>query len=185
MQNFRKDRAKSDALNLLVVNFSKQANAISCIRGENRQNAILRLWEEDMKSRTKFFWIYSIALFSIAFILIGFSAFTGVRYQEKQTEARELYQGAQASVLGLQERLEQLEQENKQLKLQVSELKNEVAELKETDQKADLFEALVKIQNLINNKKASEAKIIFEAIDTSLLSGEAQTLYEELKAKLF
>lgn len=138
-----------------------------------------------MKNRTKFFWIYSIALFSIAFILIGFSAFTGVRYQEKQTEARNLYQGAQASVLQLQERLEQLEEENRQLKIKVDELKNEAVTLKKTAQNADLFEAFVRIQNLINNNMVSEAKTIFEAIDTTRLSGEAQTLYDELKAKLY
>jgi len=138
-----------------------------------------------MKNRSKFFWIYSIALFSVAFILIGFSAFTGVRYQEEKTEARKIYQGAQSSVLELQERMEELEKENSELKEQISKLKSEAEVLKITAQKADAMEKLSKVQNLINSKNKTEAKEIFETIDGTLLSDEALTLYEGLKTILY
>ncbi|HHX59105.1 MAG TPA: hypothetical protein GX706_05075 [Candidatus Moranbacteria bacterium] len=140
---------------------------------------------EGMKSRSKFFLIYSIALFSVAFILIGFSAFTGVRYQYEKTEAKKLYQGAQASVIELQDSLERLNKENGQLQERINVLEDQVSELGKNAAAATALEMLVKVRNLVSSGNETEAKTVFEAIDSALLPDEALILYEKLKALLY
>lgn len=138
-----------------------------------------------MESRSRFFWIYSIILFLVAFFLIGFSAFTGVRYQEEKTAARQIYQGAQASVIELQGNLEALKKDNVDLKQQNVELKSEIENLQVMLQKAEEIKKLIKVQDLLNNKNKIDAKEEYEKIDSTLLEDEILSFYEKLKSIIY
>lgn len=145
-----------------------------------------------MKNKSKFFWIYSIALFSVAFILILFSAFTGVRYKEEQYETKQLYQGAQTSVISLTDENEALEKENGEYSKKIDELTAENEKLKKKvdemiDEKNYVIyqtENLLKAESLWKNKNYSEAKEMVNDIDTTVLSEYAMKKYEQLKKNL-
>ena len=127
-----------------------------------------------MKKKAKFFWIYSIALFSAAFVLILFSAFTGVRYKDEQNKAEALYQGAQSSAVTLTGENEELKEDNRQKELKIDELTEENGDLKKivdtlTFEKGYVImqmENLLKAEALWNNKKYEEAKTVFQRVRT-------------------
>lgn len=149
--------------------------------------------ERKKNSKSKFFWVYSIALFSVAFILILFSAFTGVRYKDEQTEAQMLYQGAQSSVLNLTDENEALERENSEnrreietLTAKIDELEKNVADLtEENDAIQQANEDLLKVEGLYQNERYNDARELFETIDPSVLGENAQAKYEYIRKKLY
>ena len=149
--------------------------------------------KEKNRSRSKFFWIYSIALFSMALILILFSAFTGIRYKDEQTEAQIIYQGAQSSVISLTDENEKLVRENSENKETISALTKEKDELEQNIQKLQeekeqlqiQTEALFRAETLRSEKRYNEARTVFETIDASVLGENGQARYEQLRMLLY
>lgn len=145
------------------------------------------------KSKSKFFWIYSIALFSMALILILFSAFTGIRYKDEQTEAQLIYQGAQSSVVSLTDENEKLARENDENKETISNLTKDKEELEQNfqkiqDEKDKLMlqtEALFRVETLKNEKRYNEARELFDTIDPAVLGENGQARYEQLRRLLY
>ena len=145
-----------------------------------------------MNKKSKFFWVYSIALFSVAFILILFSAFTGVRYKDEQYKAETLYQGAQSSAVSLTDENEELKNDNKEKETKINELSEENKKLHESVDTLTMeknyvimqTENLLKAESLWKNKKYSEAKTVFDDLDTNVFSEYALAKYNELKAKM-
>lgn len=145
------------------------------------------------KSRAKFFWIYSIALFSMALILILFSAFTGIRYKDEQTEAQLIYQGAQSSVVSLTDENEKLARENNENKETISNLTKDKEELEQNfqkiqDEKNQLMlqtETLFRAETLKSEKRYNEARELFETIDPAVLGENGQARYEQLRRQLY
>lgn len=139
--------------------------------------------------KSKFFWVYSILLFSIAFGLILFSAFTGIRYREEQDETQALFRGAQQSITSLtqeKETLEKTKAENEKTILSLTQEKDELAlnlramtEMKE--KQAAAYEALLTAQQLRSERKKEEAKEVFDTIDSSLLAEKAMEIYIKLE----
>jgi len=146
-----------------------------------------------MKKNGKFFFGYSILLFSVAFVLILFSSFTGIRYQEAQDERNRLYQGAQTSVVKLTEENENLAKENSDANKKINDLDKKNQELEkslktEKEQKETVIknmDNLAKAQGLYNNGEYSSAKKVIEEIDKTALSENSKKLYENLKKNLF
>ena len=149
--------------------------------------------KENNKNKSKFFWVYSIALFSVAFVLILFSAFTGVRYKDEQTEAQMLYQGAQSSVINLTDENEALERETSANRKEIESLTKEIDKLEQdvadlTAQKDAIRQAnedLLRAETLYQNRQYNEARELFETIDTSVLGENAQAKYENIRKKLY
>ena len=95
--------------------------------------------------------------FSVAFVLILFSSFTGVRYKDAQDEKNKLFQGAQESVLKLTEKNEALEKENNELKAEVEKLTSDKEtsgeDLANKETVIKNMDMLAQVQNLYRNKK--------------------------------
>ncbi len=146
-----------------------------------------------MKKKSKFFWIYSIALFSAAFILILFSSFTGVRYKDEQYKAESLYQGAKSSAVSLTDENEELKKEGGQKDLKIDELTEENIQLKKSVETLTMekgyvimqTENLLKAEKLLKSGDYNEAKAVFDDLDTNVFSEYALSKYNELKDKIY
>lgn len=144
-----------------------------------------------MKKKSKFIWVYSIVLFSVAFVLILFSSFTGIRYKNEHTETKALYQGAQNSVLQLTDENERLQKENNEKQSTIDKLTAENNELRSIGEKSasekqkyvDAAENLLKAQDLLNAGNKTAAKEVFDSIDSSILGENTLKLYEKLSKK--
>ncbi len=141
-----------------------------------------------MKKNSRYFLVYTLILFSVAFVLILFSSFTGVRYKDAQDEKNKLFQGAQESVVKLTEKNELLEKENKEMENTISQLTKNNEDLKMAGEQKDAtiknMETLSEVQNLYRNKYYSRAKELLDTIDPEVLGENAKTLYESLKNRL-
>jgi len=141
-----------------------------------------------MKKNSRYFLVYTLILFSVAFVLILFSSFTGVRYKDAQDEKNKLFQGAQESVVKLTEKNELLEKENKEMENAISQLTKDNEDLKMAGEQKDAtiknMETLSEVQNLYRNKYYSRAKELLDTIDPEVLGENAKTLYESLKNRL-
>lgn len=141
-----------------------------------------------MKKNSRYFLVYTLILFSVAFVLILFSSFTGVRYKDAQDEKNKLFQGAQESVVKLTEKNELLEKENKEMENTISQLTKDNEDLKMAGEQKDAtiknMETLSEVQNLYRNKYYSRAKELLDTIDPEVLGENAKTLYESLKNRL-
>ncbi len=142
-----------------------------------------------MKKKGRGFLIYSIILFSVAFILILFSSFTGMRYKDAQYEKSKLFQGAQESVLVLTEKNESLEKENNELKKQSGDFQKEKSEFQEKIMQNETvlknMDMLSEAQDLYYNKNYSKARTVFELIDITALTENGNKLYGSLKVRLY
>lgn len=145
-----------------------------------------------MKKNGRYFLIYTLILFSVAFILILFSSFTGIRYKDAQYEKSILFQGAQDSVLKLTEVNEELKKENERLTKKVEELSKYKSDNDESikvlnEQKEIIvknMDMLAQAQNLYRSKEYDKARDIINQIDETALSDNAKILYDSLKNRL-
>lgn len=145
-----------------------------------------------MKNKSRYFWIYSIILFSIAFILILFSSFTGVRYKDEQYKAEALYQGAQTSAVSLTDENEALKKENSEKGAEIKKLTDDNKSLKkdvdrltmEKNYVIEQTENLLKAERLLENRRYDEAREVFLNLDTNVFSENALAKYDELKRKI-
>lgn len=133
-----------------------------------------------MKSKTKFLWMYTIILFSVALILILFAGMTQQDY-EKEIESHE------TAAVGMQKSVTELSQTNTLLKEENATLKAQVAELTATNEKltasAKTGEVSTMLLNAIceyedNDKKA--AKELIAKVDSSLLTPEQLEIYHKI-----
>lgn len=141
-----------------------------------------------MKKKGGYFLIYSIILFSVAFVLILFSSFTGVRYKDAQYEKNKLYQGAQESVLTLTEKNESLEKENAEKTKQIEALEKEKGDagtkLSQNEIVIKNMDMLSEAQELYYNQNYGKAKEVLESIDTTALSENGRKHYNSLKNRI-
>lgn len=145
-----------------------------------------------MEKKVKFFWIYTIVLFTTAFILILFSAFSGTRFQEEKTETQRLYQGAQKSLLTLTEQYEALLAQNEELKKSTGEMKVELESikaeaeaLKEKNAKMQkAIENMLYADELLKKKEYKAAEELISEVDSAVLEGRAKELYNKLKDQI-
>lgn len=146
-----------------------------------------------MKKNGKFFLVYTIILFSVAFVLILFSSISGLRYKDAQDEKNKLFKGAQDSVVKLTEKNEDLENDNaekaKQIETLTAEKKKAISDLELAKEKSETAlkneDMISQVQNLYNKRDYSGAKEIFEQIDATVLGENSKLLYENLKNKLY
>ncbi|MBQ7718270.1 MAG: hypothetical protein IJT38_03135 [Clostridia bacterium] len=145
-----------------------------------------------MKKKSSFFWVYSIALFAVAFILILFSAFTGVRYKDEQYKAETLYKGAQTSAVSLTDENEALKKDNTAKTAEIEKLTEENKTLKSdvdtlTMEKEYVImqtENLLKAERLWQNQRYNEAREVFKDLDSNVFSEYAMKKYNQLKNKI-
>ena len=138
-----------------------------------------------MKKKSKFFLVYSIALFSVALILILFSAFTGIRYKMGTESTKVLYDGAKSNVIMLTNQNELLNRQNEEKEKEISDLIQKNEELsKETERyayAAEQTEKLMQVQLFMRSKRYTDAKNLFDTIDPSVLGDSGKDLYEQIR----
>ncbi len=142
-----------------------------------------------MDKKVKSFWLYTIILFTSAFILVLFSALSGTRLQEEKTETQKMYHGAQSSLIELTKQNETVLAENSELKKSVDELLMRVDELSAEAAGAHAksmtlsasIEALLEAETLIGSGEYIDAAAALEKVDQSLLDSRALSLYTKLK----
>ena len=148
-----------------------------------------------MNQKTRFLWIYSIALFTVALALICISAFTQNRisrdaanYKQVADQHKGMFEGAKSNIATLTD-------ENQQLKLEVAELtkrQNEIEEqLKTSNEYANKAnEEKLKIQQMSDNltdakacyekKLYKEGAALIKVIDPQLLGPKNQEIYNNI-----
>jgi len=129
--------------------------------------------------------VYTILLFSITFILILFSSFTGMRYKDAQYEKNKLFHGAQRSVVALTEENTELKKENDELLAKLEE-KNE-GEEKEKSKAEEITnntDKLMEVQNLYTAQRYDDAALLILDVNPELLSETGKKLYDHLDSRL-
>ena len=123
-----------------------------------------------MKSKTKFLWMYTIILFSVALILILVAGLTQQNYEEELATHQSAAVGMQRSVTELSETNMKLTRENETLKKQNQDLtvSNEING------------RLVQAVYYDNMGYESKAKSLLEGIDKEKLSEEQKKVYEKI-----
>ena len=138
-----------------------------------------------MDKKGKSFFVYTIVLFSITFILILFSSFTGIRYKDAQDEKNKLFHGAQKSVVALTEENAVLEKEKAELLSKLNE-KNagEEEEKAKNDEYIKNTDMLMEVQNLYTGERYDDAALLIMDINREVLSETGKKLYDRLDSRL-
>jgi len=148
--------------------------------------------ETKLEKKVRFFWTYTIVLFSVAFVLILFSAFSATQFQENKEESQRVYQGAQKSLITITEENEALKAAEKNYQTQINDLSKKVSDLSaENLAKAEertkyevSIEAIVDAQNLYAQRNYKDAKLEIDKVDKSLLKDDTLQLYLGLKNEI-
>ncbi len=131
-----------------------------------------------MKSKTKFLWVYTIMLFTVALILILFAGMTQQTY-EKELETHE------TAAVGMQKSVTELSQTNTALKEENAALVNQVEELtaanEELTKEAETTSALLDALELYEDGEKEEAAKLLEGLDLEALSDRQKTIYDKMK----
>lgn len=123
-----------------------------------------------MKSKTKFLWMYTIILFSVALILILVAGLTQQNYEEELASHQNAAVGMQRSVTELSETNMNLAQENEALKKENEEL----------SVSNELNGRLVQAVYYSNMGYDSKAESILADVDKELLGEEQKSIYEKI-----
>ncbi|NLM50480.1 MAG: hypothetical protein GX196_05960 [Clostridiaceae bacterium] len=139
-----------------------------------------------MKNKDKFLWIYSFALFFVAFILILFAAFTANDYQQKAADSLSLYRGAENQIQNLQDENRALKNELDRVQKEYEDYKSKVNE-DEIKQKDELLqnyiaetEKIFKANDLFYKGLYDECKELLDSVDLGILGKEAKDYHKRL-----
>ncbi len=130
-----------------------------------------------MKSKTKFLWMYTIILFSVALILILFAGMTQKDYAEEIDAHKTAAVGMQKSVSELSEANMKLRQENEQLKAK----ETENSELMHTmNENIDVFNTLSSALREYDMGKKENASELLKDLDKEGLTEPQRYIYNKI-----
>lgn len=143
-----------------------------------------------MDKKVKNFWVYTIILFSVAFVIILLSAATGIRFNEQREENENLYNGAQKSLINLTNENEKLRESLAEEKEKNSELSEEMAALEEEKNKITeqsekykkSVENVVRARELLRRGKYFEAGEAMKEVECEGFSPELMEMYNFVKS---
>jgi len=148
------------------------------------------------KFSTKYLWLYTIALFTLAFILVLVSSIqqekanTSLAYYEDQLTAQKVFsEGVQKSLSNITQEndylKEQLKKEKESKQLLETELQQKESELGRYLMKAENQKKLLEAYSLYLQKKYKETKAMLETIVSDQLTDEEiqqkDLLYQKVK----
>ena len=126
-----------------------------------------------VQKKHKYFWIYTIVLFSVALVLILFSAFSATNIPELENENKRKIQSVDTTI-------NQLKEENTALKE-----KNEALE-KEKEAVKSATESILTAEELYTDRQYADAKEEIDKItDASVIEGKLLEKYENIKNKIY
>ena len=158
-----------------------------------------------MKQKSKFFLVYSIALFSVALILILFSSFMGIRNKEQTNNLSNNIQALQDQNETLSKEKAEKETENSELLKQIDILTNEnkkltatvaimqlqsIIDSEEPDEEEALNGKLEQIKDALDEGRISDAQTALDSFTDeekeviSLLSDDAKSIFEQIGANI-
>ncbi len=133
-----------------------------------------------MKSKTKFLWLYTIILFSVALVLILFAGMTQQNY-ERELETHETANvGLQKSAAELSQTNMKLQQENDALKKENESLKESQATFEEVSKSNDLNIALVEALYQYEAGNRKTAKNLLAEVDSASLTDQQLNIYNKI-----
>lgn len=132
-----------------------------------------------MKNNTKFLWLYTSILFSVALILILFAGLTQQNY-EKELETHETAKaGMQKSVAELSQTNMELLQEKDALKKENEQLKTELEEVS-SDKQTQIYEALASALREYDLGNRKGARSMLADLDSSKLTQPQLYIYNRI-----
>lgn len=135
-----------------------------------------------MNSKSRFFWVYTIILFSIAFVLILFSAFSAEKHQDFRED---ISKGTQKSISALADENKRLTDSLTGLNQSVEALSSELDLLKEENEAYRLsVEAVLSARELCDERSYYMAQDELAKADRDLLTDKLAELYDSLKIKI-
>lgn len=149
-----------------------------------------------MGKSTRFFWIYTIVLFAVAFALILLSSLTASRHQEELSKNLQVYKGAQNSVIALTEENEALkatllakDEEIAAIQNELSALHHEISEREAAVLRLrESTDSLINAENEYRQGKYRQSLNTLSGVDRGLLGEKAaerfDSLSEQLKGKI-
>lgn len=137
-----------------------------------------------MSKNSKFLWLYTIVLFSVALILILFAGLSTSNY-EKEIESHETAKvGLQKSITELSQTNMQLKEENSLLKTENEQLKSDAEQNQESFHKAnenvDVFNNLASAMREYDLGNRKKARSMLESVDESTLTQAQLYLYNKI-----
>lgn len=141
--------------------------------------------DEKMNKKGKQFFVYTVVLFSVTFILILFSSFTGIRYKDAQYEKSKLFHGAQKSIVVLSEENNQLKKDNEELLSKIQQKESgEKAEKEKSEEFNKNTDKLMEVQDLYNMRQYNDAAVKINDVNRELLSESSKKVYDYLDSRL-
>lgn len=147
--------------------------------------SIESLVKKQLEKKIKFFWMYTIILFSVAFVLILFSAISAGQHQDLKEDSQNYINGTQATI-------NSLTQENAVLKTTVDGLQNSVEALStevedlrsQNENYRKNVEAVLTAKDLCDEGSYYPAKDVLEEVDPEQLDGTVAEIYNQLTTKI-
>lgn len=137
-----------------------------------------------MQQKSKFLWLYTILLFSIALILIIFAGMTQQNYEEDLENHQTAAVGMQKSVSELTQINENLKAENAALRSEAEAVNNIKAAMEKSAEFNSRNDSLVKAINAFLSENIEMAQAYLGDIDESKLTPEQSAVYNEILKKL-
>lgn len=138
-----------------------------------------------MKQNTKFLWLYTAILFSVALVLIFIAGLTQNNYKKELAVHENASKGMQESVVQLTEHNQQLTDQLKtandtiaQLQTELENLQKQQAEM--ADATAAVDQALLEAMQLYEDGRRSEARERLGDMDRALLTPTQAYLYDQI-----
>ncbi len=153
-----------------------------------------------MQEKAKFFWGYSIILFTIAFVLIFMSAVSQQRlskdvktYKAQLNKQQWLYQGVQDNISDLTEENRNLKEKTRKQEEQIEEYEEKLNSLltqmdRLTTQNEDLirsFDNLIAAEKSYKNKDTKKSAMYLSQVNYDILNENGQEIYNSFAKTVF
>lgn len=133
-----------------------------------------------MKSKTKFLWMYTIILFSVALVLIIFAGMTQQNYEKELATHETAKVGLQKSAAELSQVNLLLKEENANLKKENEQLTEAQANFEEISKSNDLNMALIEAFYQYESGNRRTAKNMLAEVDKETLTDQQLNIYNKI-----
>lgn len=138
-----------------------------------------------MKQNTKFLWLYTAILFSVALVLIFIAGLTQNNYKKELDAHETANRGMQESVTQLTAHNQQLTDQLKEANAQLEEVRAQLEELQrqqaeQSHASAAIDQTLLEAIELYDNGDRQEARQRLEGMDRATLTPAQAYLYDQI-----
>ncbi len=154
----------------------------ACLKSTYSKESLVK---KQLEKKIKFFWMYTIILFSVAFVLILFSAISAGQHQDLKKDSQNYINGTQATINTLTQENTVLKTTVDGLQKSVEALSTEVEELRvQNEGYKKNVEAILTAKDLCDEGSYYPAKDILAEVDPEQLDGTVAEIYNQLTTKI-